>query len=323
MNKTVGDLLREARNKKGLALQTIERSTGIATHNLLAIELDQFSLIDADKLGAYLETYAKEVDLPLATLKAAPGFPATPAPETAVAPAPIAVPQASYQQPSVPQPPVQNQPQVAPQPIVTEEKTVEQPAPVASSNLRRTANRSTKSGKKKSGGFFKLIFGLLLTAALVFAGFTLYKQYFADFLTKKETPASSEVSSSAPASSSTSSSSTAASSAASSAPATKLAVSGGGDGIDVAVTTSKKPVKVEISLSGAEESWVGISNSDLGGVTLNAENPKAVATLNEGTTQSLIELGITQGVSIKINDQVLDMSAITSTATSSINLNIQ
>lgn len=315
MTKTVGDLLREARNKKGLALQTIERSTGIATHNLLAIELDQFSLIDQDKLEAFLETYAKEVDIPYASLKAAPGFPELSAPAVASTPEqqPLPTPSVSVEQPAQPQP----APTLSNR--VEEEKTVAVPTPVAPSNLRRTSGR-TKSGKEKSGGFFKVVVSLLLTAAIIFAGFTVYKQYFANSsakTSKTEKPSSS--------SSSTSSSSTtpASSKPAEPTPTTKLAVTGGGDGINVAVTTSQKPVKIELSYAGSGASWIGVSNSDIGGVTLNAETPKATAILNEGATQSLIELGVTQGVTIKINDQVLDMSAITNTATSSVSLSIQ
>lgn len=321
MNKTVGDLLREARNKKGLALQNIERSTGIATHNLLAIELDQFSLIEADKLESYLQTYAKEVEVPYASLMAASGFPnfaePTPAPvqETVAPVAPISV---------------EKQVKANFETIVKNN-----PAPQSTpANLRRTDGRSGKSGKEKSGGFFKLVVSLLLTAAVLFAGYTLYKQYFADVLTKKEAPAASSASSSsssASASSSAASSSTPAGSSttasSSSAPAsdTKLAVTGGGDYLEVKATTSTKPVKVELSLSGAEKSWVSMVNSDLGevGTMLNSEQPKLTATMFDGVTQGILYLGVTKGVTVKINGQTLDMSSLTSTANSTIVINVE
>lgn len=312
MNKTVGDLLREARNKKGLALQNIERSTGIATHNLLAIELDQFSLIEADKLESYLQTYAKEVEVPYASLMEASGFPnfvePTPAPvqETVAPVAPISV---------------EKQVKANFETIVKNN-----PAPQSTpANLRRTDGRSGKSGKEKSGGFFKLVVSLLLTAAVLFAGYTLYKQYFANNLTKKDvsessTSASESSSSSIPASSSTTASS-------SSAPAsdTKLAVTGGGDYLEVKATTSTKPVKVELSLSGAEKSWVSMVNSDLGevGTMLNSEQPKLTATMFDGVTQGILYLGVTKGVTVKINDQTLDMSSLTSTANSTIVINVE
>lgn len=312
MNKTVGDLLREARNKKGLALQNIERSTGIATHNLLAIELDQFSLIEADKLESYLQTYAKEVEVPYASLMAASGFPnfaePTPAPvqETVAPVAPISV---------------EKQVKANFETIVKNN-----PAPQSTpANLRRTDGRSGKSGKEKSGGFFKLVVSLLLTAAVLFAGYTLYKQYFANNLTKKDvsessTSASESSSSSIPASSSTTASS-------SSAPAsdTKLAVTGGGDYLEVKATTSTKPVKVELSLSGAEKSWVSMVNSDLGevGTMLNSEQPKLTATMFDGVTQGILYLGVTKGVTVKINGQTLDMSSLTSTANSTIVINVE
>lgn len=312
MNKTVGDLLREARNKKGLALQNIERSTGIATHNLLAIELDQFSLIETDKLESYLQTYAKEVEVPYASLMAASGFPnfaePTPAPvqETVAPVAPISVEKqvkANFE--TI----VKNNP--APQSI---------PA-----NLRRTDGRSGKSGKEKSGGFFKLVVSLLLTAAVLFAGYTLYKQYFANNLTKKDVSESSTSASESSSSSTPASSSTTASSSSAPASDTKLAVTGGGDYLEVKAITSTKPVKVELSLSGAEKSWVSMVNSDLGevGTMLNSEQPKLTATMFDGVTQGILYLGVTKGVTVKINDQTLDMSSLTSTANSTIVINVE
>lgn len=312
MNKTVGDLLREARNKKGLALQNIERSTGIATHNLLAIELDQFSLIEADKLESYLQTYAKEVEVPYASLMAASGFPnfaePTPAPvqETVAPVAPISV---------------EKQVKANFETIVKNN-----PAPQSTpANLRRTDGRSGKSGKEKSGGFFKLVVSLLLTAAVLFAGYTLYKQYFANNLTKKDVSESSTSASESSSSSTPASSSTTASSSSAPASDTKLAVTGGGDYLEVKATTSTKPVKVELSLSGAEKSWVSMVNSDLGevGTMLNSEQPKLTATMFDGVTQGILYLGVTKGVTVKINDQTLDMSSLTSTANSTIVINVE
>lgn len=312
MNKTVGDLLREARNKKGLALQNIERSTGIATHNLLAIELDQFSLIEADKLESYLQTYAKEVEVPYASLMEASGFPnfvePTPAPvqETVAPVAPISV---------------EKQVKANFETIVKNN-----PAPQSTpANLRRTDGRSGKSGKEKSGGFFKLVVSLLLTAAVLFAGYTLYKQYFANNLTKKDVSESSTSASESSSSSTPASSSTTASSSSAPASDTKLAVTGGGDYLEVKATTSTKPVKVELSLSGAEKSWVSMVNSDLGevGTMLNSEQPKLTATMFDGVTQGILYLGVTKGVTVKINDQTLDMSSLTSTANSTIVINVE
>lgn len=315
MNKTVGDLLREARNKKGLALQNIERSTGIATHNLLAIELDQFSLIEADKLESYLQTYAKEVEVPYASLMTASGFPnfsePTPAPvqETVAPVAPVA--------------PISVEKQVK---ANFETIVKNNPAPQSTpANLRRTDGRSGKSGKEKSGGFFKLVVSLLLTAAVLFAGYTLYKQYFANNLTKKDVSESSTSVSGSSSSSTPASSSTTASSSSAPASDTKLAVTGGGDYLEVKATTSTKPVKVELSLSGAEKSWVSMVNSDLGevGTMLNSEQPKLTATMFDGVTQGILYLGVTKGVTVKINDQTLDMSSLTSTANSTIVINVE
>lgn len=300
MTKTVGDLLREARNKKGLALQTIERSTGIATHNLLAIELDQFALIDEAQLESYLRTYAEAVGLDYQVLTTASGFTLTPS--------------ASTEQVAAPETQV-----TASAATVLPSPSIPAVQPATSGHLSRRATR--QSGKEGSGGFFKVVVSLLLLAALVFAGFTLYKEYFANGSSKTEVSEPSSTST-AESSSTTASSSTAPSS---SAPVAKFAITGGGDAITVNVTGAKKPVKIELSLTGAEQSWVSVSNSDLGegGTLLNADKKSVTATMIEGANQSFIELGITQGLTIKVNGQTLDMSAITSPTTSAITLNVE
>lgn len=309
MTKTAGDLLREARNKKGLALQTIERSTGIATHNLLAIELDQFGLIDEDKLEQYLRTYAQAVDvayesLGLSTLGTpqATDFPPVEAPVPDMpAPVPASAPVSSFDD------------------LVKPEAAEAAPKPMPSPSLRRSGrtDHAEKPAKKK-GGLAPML-TLAGLAALIAVAFTFFKDDIAGLLSSKsKTEPSTEVSTVA-------SSETPVAEEPAPAPTTQLAVTGGGDAIEVAVTTDQKPVKIELSLSGEGQSWVGLSNSDLGegGTTLSSEQPVYTATVTDGATQAILYLGITQGVTIKVNDQVLDMSAITSTANSAITFNIQ
>ncbi|MGT2896093.1 helix-turn-helix domain-containing protein [Streptococcus entericus] len=307
MNKTTGDLLREARTKKGLALQTIERSTGIATHNLLAIELDQFSLIDADKLEQYLRTYAEAVDLDFASL----GFETTEEPVAEVA-SQVEQVEEPFKVSSFDE-------------LVKSEDPDYVPSPVTSTTLRRSGrnSHSQKSSSGKGNRFLGPILTLLGLATLIFAGFMLYKNYLADFLTAKTNTANETVASvsTTPSSSEVS---TTPSESTPPAPATQLAVTGGGEAITVAVTTAQKPIKVELSLSGAERSWVALSNSDIaGGVTLSSEQPTYTATLTEGATQAVLEMGITEGVTIKVNGQELDKTALTSTAYSIVTFNIQ
>lgn len=61
--KMIGDILREARLSKQLQLTDIESRTGIEVHHLLALELDQFSLVPAEEVELYLRSYAELVNL--------------------------------------------------------------------------------------------------------------------------------------------------------------------------------------------------------------------------------------------------------------------
>ncbi|MBJ8326328.1 helix-turn-helix domain-containing protein [Streptococcus pacificus] len=63
MQKSIGDLLTEARVKKGLQLVDIAKELDIDAQYLLIMELSQFSLIPAERLEEYLTSYAAAVDL--------------------------------------------------------------------------------------------------------------------------------------------------------------------------------------------------------------------------------------------------------------------
>lgn len=315
MKKTVGDLLREARNKKGLALQTIERSTGIATHHLLAMELDQFSLIDADQVDAHLQAYAQAVGLDAAEVKA------------------------YYDEQT-------NQPQyVTPELSLTtsfdalaaETHEDYQPAPLPSRSSRRysrsdrgnkavskSAERSSSKKKNHSsplaGLIVKIILWVLLLGLLAFGAWTLYQRYFA----QSASPSVASLSASSPAQV-IESSSVPESSSEAPVSTTQLTVAGGGETIEVAVANAKRPLTVEISLSGAERSWVALTNSDLGagGITLSADQPTYTATLFDDATEALMTMGVSQGVTVKVDGQVLDTSALTPGITNYIVLKVQ
>ncbi|MGT2772228.1 helix-turn-helix domain-containing protein [Streptococcus marimammalium] len=63
MQKSIGDLLTEARVKKGLQLVDIAKDLDIDAQYLLIMELGQFSLIPSDRLEEYLTRYATAVNL--------------------------------------------------------------------------------------------------------------------------------------------------------------------------------------------------------------------------------------------------------------------
>lgn len=300
MKKTVGDLLREARSKKGLALQTIERSTGVATHDLLAIELDQFSLIEPEKFDHYLRVYAEAVELDFEELRRACDLQAS----------------GSLEEPKM---------TTSFDDLVAETNPDYVPGTLSSRHGRRysrseRANYSSpKKTQKKSSVFgmiFGLLMGLLVLAGLAFAGFKVYEKFFAS---KPETTASSTASSTSASSSTTPSSSEEVTGA-------QLAVTGGGEILEVVVTNVQQvPLVVEIAYAGQASSWVALTNSDLGeaGTTLSPEQPSYTATMLEGAAEGLLTLGVTEGVTVKIDGKELDLSALTTAASSFITIKIQ
>lgn len=321
MRKTVGDLLREARTKKGLALQTIAKNTGISDHHLLAIELDQFSLIDETELDNYLRAYAEAVDLDFATIKAE-----------------------QQNQVAMVAHRAENQIETSYDELVLKENPNYVPGSLGSRSSRRPSSR-----REEKSVLPLFLLSLLALGILLFVGFILFRELNKGGQPSLAKPSSSLVSSSqeketatgSEASSTNQSTSEAASSenksetkeettpSSSTTPSseekqTQLTTSGGGESLEVKITDAKKPVVVDIAFEG-ETSWVGLSNSDLGeaGTYLNGEQKTYKATLNEDATEAVLSMGITQGISIKVNDQPLDMSAITSTSNSFIVFTIE
>lgn len=321
MRKTVGDLLREARTKKGLALQTIAKNTGISDHHLLAIELDQFSLIDEADLDNYLKAYTDAVGLDFATIKAE-----------------------QQNQLAMVANRAENQIETSYDELVLKENPNYVPGSLGSRSSRRSSSR-----REEKSVLPLFLLSLLALGILLFVGFILFRELNKGGQPSLDKPSSSLVSSSqekeptkeSEASSASQSDSDKASSEAKSeekeetspssttSPSseektTKLTTNGGGESLEVTIADAKKPVVIDIAFEG-ESSWVGLTNSDLGevGTYLNGEQKTYQATLNEDATEAVLSMGITQGISIKVNDQPLDMSAITSTSNSYIVFTIE
>ena len=101
---------------------------------------------------------------------------------------------------------------------------------------------------------------------------------------------------------------------------------GGGSNLTVNLSNVTDSLTVEISLAGADSSWVSVSNSEAGdaGTLLSSTGVSSYsATLPAGTKTSVITLGVTAGVNVSINGQAVDTSALTSTTLSYITINIQ
>ncbi|CAM4294310.1 hypothetical protein AT575_09810 [Streptococcus penaeicida] len=67
--QTLGDFLRESRVSQKITLDEIENKTGISSHYLLALELDQFKIIPEEVFDSYLSQYAEIVNLDFQSLK--------------------------------------------------------------------------------------------------------------------------------------------------------------------------------------------------------------------------------------------------------------
>lgn len=78
----------------------------------------------------------------------------------------------------------------------------------------------------------------------------------------------------------------------------------------VGLKHAKNPVTVEVSLAGAVSAWFSVSGGDLeeSGIILGEGYPSHTVTLNEDTVESVISLGSSEGVSVKVAGKDLDLS---------------
>ncbi|MBP2624124.1 cytoskeleton protein RodZ [Streptococcus oricebi] len=101
----------------------------------------------------------------------------------------------------------------------------------------------------------------------------------------------------------------------------ELVVSGGGASLTVILKGAKRPAKLKFSVSKTSN-WLSVTETDLaGGITLSPEQTTASTELAVGSS-SVINLGQVEGVTVTINDQVLDTSKLTG-QTGIINLTIE
>ena len=105
---------------------------------------------------------------------------------------------------------------------------------------------------------------------------------------------------------------TSSTSSSSSAPSTtQLTTTGGGSNLAVTVTGASKPVEVELSVTTAT-SWISLSDTDLaGGATLSPENTTVTVTIPETVTNTTLTLGVVEGVTVRVAGQEVDLSALT------------
>lgn len=311
--QTIGEILREARVAKHLTLEEVEEKTAIPSPHLLALELEQFKLIPKDKIETYLQQYSEAVELDTADLLE------------------------KYHEQEVDSSDEEQEEHVVESTTTNTESIVKTPqdepisiAKSASDDSFIIGSRSSRyKGKEKTNSYLPIVMLCLVALGiLAFVSFVTWNQLQSDS-NNASTSYSVVHSSSSTTTDSTlseSSSSTSESSSSEEDTSLKMSTEGSGNSLTVNLSNVTDSLTVEISLSGADSSWVSVTNSesnDSGTLLSSTGTTSYTAVLPSGTTSSLITLGVTEGVTVTIDGQEVDTSALTSTTLSYITINIQ
>lgn len=311
--ETIGEILRKGRVAKNLTLEDVEEKTAIPSPHLLALELEKFKLIPKDEVETYLQQYAELVDVDAAELLKryrAQVF------ASSIETAPV----------------VAEDEKII---IVPSHKKVAKTAPVSVSKPKPEAEQTDDFGVGSRSSRYKssektatylpiILLCLVALGILAFVSFVTWTQLQSD--SNQAKPSYSVVHSSSSSSSSTPESSSTSESSSSEEKSLKMETEGGGSNLTVNLSNVTDSLTVDISLAGADSSWVSVSNSEAGdaGTLLSSTGVSSYsATLPAGTKTSVITLGVTAGVNVSINGQAVDTSALTSTTLSYITINIQ
>ncbi|HEL2733471.1 TPA: helix-turn-helix domain-containing protein [Streptococcus suis] len=99
-----------------------------------------------------------------------------------------------------------------------------------------------------------------------------------------------------------------------------VTISGSGSNIVATLKTVNYPVEVTVTAKNTT-SWISLSDTLLeGGVTLTPDNPTVTTTIEEGVTSTTLVLGVVKGVEVTVGGKKLDLSALTAD-TGSITIN--
>lgn len=311
--QTIGEILREARVAKHLTLEEVEEKTAIPSPHLLALELEQFKLIPKDKIETYLQQYSEAVELDTADLLE------------------------KYHEQEVDSSDEEQEEHVVESTTTNTESIAKTPqdetisiAKSASDDSFIIGSRSSRyKGKEKTNSYLPIVMLCLVALGiLAFVSFVTWNQLQSD--SNNESTSYSVVHSSSStttdSTSSESSSSTSESSSSEEDTSLKMSTEGSGNSLTVNLSNVTDSLTVEISLSGADSSWVSVTNSesnDSGTLLSSTGTTSYTAVLPSGTKSSLITLGVTEGVTVTIDGQEVDTSALTSTTLSYITINIQ
>ncbi|PNY18649.1 helix-turn-helix domain-containing protein [Streptococcus parauberis] len=323
-DKSLGEILRESRIEKNITLDYIETKSGISSHYLLAMELDQYKIIPEHKIDQFLKQYGEIVGLEFHYLKNKYNQQMSTKIEN--------------KNPSVTQI-VENKLSHRVEDKVNfsrQAKSFDEEEKNTSTKKNTQANFLVDNSKDEDDEFYfessrhsrlshnekrsKSIFIIVLLTFIallifVFMFFAVWKQM------NKENKAKEVQTSQVNKTTSKSKTNT----SSSSQPKTEITSQGQDNYLEATVKKANESVDVTITLTDAESAWISLTNSDIGeaGTTLTKETPTYTATLDKDVSEALLTLGITKGLSVSIDGEPLDLSPITVTDTSYITLKFQ
>ncbi|HFI0328463.1 TPA: helix-turn-helix domain-containing protein [Streptococcus suis] len=287
--KSIGEVLRSARESRSWNLIDVQRMTKIQAKYLQALEYNDFEYIpDSNYIESFLVTYADALELDSAVLLDA------------------------YKKNSL---------------VIYYEEGEEEE--LSTELKRRYKLRKKNKKDSFLPLFYLLLAAGLMIIFVTFVIHSRMKQIslFSNqstsySVTRQVTNSSSSIASTSTSgnvieeSSSISSSSTSSSTTSASE---MIQVTGSGESISATVSKFTYPIDITVTADNTT-SWISLSDTTLsGGVTLTPDNPLATTKIEEGVSSATLVLGVVKGVTITIGGQKLDTSALT-TQTGSITL---
>ena len=287
--KSIGEVLRSARESRSWNLIDVQRMTKIQAKYLQALEYNDFEYIpDSNYIESFLVTYADALELDSAVLLDA------------------------YKKNSLV--------------IYYEEGDEEE---LSTELKRRYKLRKKNKKDSFLPLFYLLLAAGLMIIFVTFVIHSRMKQIslFSNQSTSYSVTRQVTNSSSSIASTSTSgnvieessSNSSSSNSSSTTSASEMIQVTGSGESISATVSKFTYPIEITVTADNTT-SWISLSDTTLsGGVTLTPDNPSATTKIEEGVSSATLVLGVVKGVTITIGGQKLDTSALT-TQTGSITL---
>lgn len=286
--KTIGQVLKEKRTQLGLGLSEAEELTQIQKLYIVALETDDYKALPGEfYIKAYLKQYAEKLDLNAERI-------------------------------------IQAYDEGKGITVEDEEDLLESYHFVKPSER---VDPEEEEGPKTWRNYIPII-SLSAVALLILAGVVtavlVNKPATPNLLTSDYSYAQSTTSKAVSKASSTSKQTPETSSSSSSSAQPTVAMTGSGSSVTATISQLTDPVTVTISAAAGSNIWVGVTNSNLsaGGQTLSDGANSLTTTLTTGATNAVITAGTARGLTITVNGQALNLSALTSTGTATITLQI-